>query len=71
MGVGGKLAGSMQMDRIFMVMKKKCPQGVVCPCLWAIYMYSVYDHNIQTSSSLKQLGQSKPNMKWSIVRKGE
>ena len=31
----------------------------------------VYDHNIQTSSSLNSLGQSKPNMKWSIVRKGE
>ena len=36
---GGKLAGSMQMDRRFMVMKKKCPQVVVCPCPGAIYMY--------------------------------
>ena len=37
---GGKLAGSMQMDRILMVMEKKnCPQGVVCPCPGAIYMY--------------------------------
>ena len=35
----------------------KCSQGVVCPCPGAIYIY-VYDHNIQTSSSLKQLGQS-------------
>ena len=35
---GGKLAGSMQMDRRFMVMKK-CPQGVVGPCPGAIYMY--------------------------------
>ena len=30
----------------------------------------VYDHNIQTSS-LKPLGQSKPNFMWSIVWKGE
>ena len=36
---GGKLAGSMQIDRRFMVMKKNCPQGVVCPCPGAIYMY--------------------------------
>ena len=45
--------------------EKKCPQGVVCPCPGAIY-----DPTIQTSS-LKPLGQSKPNIKWSIVRKGE
>ena len=31
----------------------------------------VYDHNIQTSSSLKPLGQSKPNFMWSILRKSE
>ena len=31
----------------------------------------VYDHNIQTSSSLKPLGQSKPNFMWSILRKRE
>ena len=31
----------------------------------------VYDHNIQISSSLKPLGQSKPNFIWSIVRKGQ
>ena len=30
----------------------------------------VYDHNIQTSS-LKPLGQSKPNFLWSILRKSE
>ena len=29
----------------------------------------VYDHNDQTSSSLKPLGQLKPNFIWSIVRK--
>ena len=27
------------MDRIFMFMKTFCPQGVVCPCSGAIYMY--------------------------------
>ena len=31
----------------------------------------VYDHNIQTSSSLKSHGQSKPNFMWSILRKSE
>ena len=31
----------------------------------------VYDHIIQTSSSLKLLGQSKPNFMWSILRKGK
>ena len=54
------------MDRIFNVYEKVCPQGVVCPCPGAIY---VYDRNIQTSSSLKRLGQSEPNFMWSIVRK--
>ena len=34
------------------------------------YFMAVYDHNIQTSS-LRQLGQSKPNFVWTIVRKGE
>ena len=55
------------MDRQFMFMKNKCPQGVVCPCPGAIY---IYDHNIQ-ASSLKPLGQSKPNFMWNFVRKGE
>ena len=27
------------MDIIFMVMKKECPQGVVCPFSGAIFMY--------------------------------
>ena len=57
------------MDRRFMVMKENCPQGGCLP-LFQGYIH-VYDHNIQTSSSLKPLGQSKPNIKWSIVRKGE
>ena len=57
---GGELAGSMQMDRRFMFMKKNvclCPEGYI----------HVYDHNIQTSSSLKPLGQSKSNFMWSVV----
>ena len=29
----------------------------------------VYDHNIKTSSSLKPLDQSNPNVLWSTVRK--
>ena len=35
---GGKLAGSKQVDRRFMVMKK-IVIGVLCPCPGAIYMY--------------------------------
>ena len=65
---GGKLAGSMQMDRRFMVMKKLSSGG--CLSLSRGYIH-VYDHNIQRSSSLKPLGQSKSNIKWSIVRKRE
>ena len=58
MGGGGrKLAGSMQIDRRFMFMKKKSLGG--CLPLPRGYIH-VYDHNIQTSSSLKSLGQSKP-----------
>ena len=67
-GGGGGLAGSMQMDRRFMVMKIKLSSGG-CLSLSRSYIH-VYDHNIQTSS-LKPLGQSKPNIKWSIFRKGE
>ena len=44
------------MDRRFMFMKKMSSWG----CLPKGYKH-VYDHNIQASSSLKQLGQSKPN----------
>ena len=40
----------------------KCKTGQVCPHSGAIY-------NIQTISSLKPLGQSKPNFVWSILRK--
>ena len=31
----------------------------------------IYYHNVQKSSSLKPLGQSKPNFIWSMVRKGQ
>ena len=60
---GAKLAGNGQMDRIFMFLS---PGG--CLPLPRGYIH-VYDHNIQTSSPLKPLGQSKPNFIWSIVRK--
>ena len=66
---GKKLARNEQMDRGFMFMKIFWAQRVVCPCPGAIYIH-VYDHSIQTSS-LKPLGQSKPNFMWSILRKSE
>ena len=53
-----KLAGNGQIDRIFMFMGKMSPGG--CLPLSRGYIH-VHDHNIQTSSSLKPLGQSKPN----------
>ena len=65
---GRKCARNDQMDKRFMFMKIFWAQGVVCPCPGAIY---VYDQNIQTSSSLKPLGRSKPNFMWSIFRKRE
>ena len=65
---GRKLARNEQMDRIFMFKKIFWAQRVVCPCPRG-YIH-VYDHNIQTSS-LKPLGQSKPNFMWSILRKSE
>ena len=36
---GRKLSRNEQMDRKFMFMKIFWAQGVVCPCLGAIYMY--------------------------------
>ena len=56
------------MDRRFMFMKKKMSSGGCLLLPWG-YIH-VYDHNIQTSS-LKPLGQSKPNFMWSNLRKGE
>ena len=53
------------MDRRFMFMVKMSSGG--CLLLPRVYIH-VYDHNIQTSSSLKPLDQSKPIFMWSIVR---
>ena len=66
---GKKLARNEQMNRRFMFMKIFWAQGVVCPC--PLGYIHVYDHNIQTTSSLKPLSQSKPNFMWSILRKSE
>ena len=57
------------MGRIFTFMKKEMFVGGCLP-LSRGYIH-VYDHNIQRSSSLKLLGQSKPKFIWSICRKGE
>ena len=46
----------MQMDRRFMLMENFSPWGGCLP-LPRGYIH-VYDHNIQTSSSLKPLGQN-------------
>ena len=56
------------MDRRFMFMKIMSSGG--CLSLLRGYIH-VYDNNIQTSSSLKQFCQSKPNFMWSIVGKGD
>ena len=51
---GGKLAGSMQMDRRFMIMKKKCPQGVV---------YTVYiNHDLEMTLIYLLQGQHRLSM---------
>ena len=39
LGWEGEFAWSMKMDRRFMFMKQFRPQGVICPCPGAIYMY--------------------------------
>ena len=57
------------MDRRITFMKTKLSPG---GCLSLLFgSIHVYDHNIQTSSSLKPLGQLKLNFMWSILRKGE
>ena len=63
------LARNEQMDRRFMFMKIFWAKGVVCPAP-GLYIY-VYDHNIQTLSSQKPLGQSRQNYMWIILRKRE
>ena len=65
---GRKLARNEQMDKIY-VYENILGLGGCLPLPWG-YIH-VYDHNIQTSSSLKPLGQSKPNFMWSILRKRE
>ena len=55
----------MQIDKSC-VYKKLLSKGLSVPAPGI----HVYDHNIQTSS-LKQIGQSKPNFMRSIVRKGD
>ena len=57
------------MDRRFMLMKRNLTPGGCLP-LSRGYIH-VYDHNIQTSTSLKPLGQLKPNFMLNIVWKGE
>ena len=57
------------MDRRFMFMRKPLILGGCLP-LPQGYIH-VYDHNIQTSTSLKLLGQLKPNFMWSIVKEGD
>ena len=67
---GRKLARNEQMDRRFNYFYENIlgPGGYLP--LPRGYVH-VDDHNIQTSSSLKPLGQSKPNFMWSILRKSE
>ena len=57
------------MDRRFIFMRKSVTPVGCLPLPWG-YIH-VYDHNIQTYTSLKLLGQLKPNFMWSMVRKGE
>ena len=62
-----KLAGNGQMDLRLMILKKNGPQGgLSAPSRGNIHAYY---SDIQRSSSLKLLGQSKPNFMRSIVRK--
>ena len=58
------------MDRRLMLMENFSPWGGGCLPLPRGYIH-VYFHNNETSSSLKPLGQSKPNFIWSILGKGE
>ena len=60
------------MDLILMILKKIGHQGSVCPHPGGTCIFiHVYYSDIQRSSSLKLLGQSKPNFMRSIVRKWE
>ena len=64
-----KLAGNGQMDLRLMIPKKFGPPGVCLPPPRG--NIHVYYSDIERSSSLKLLGQSKPNFMRSIVRKWE
>ena len=64
--MGENLLGMGKWTEDFMFLKKFWPQGIICPCP-RCYIH-VYFFNIQTSS-LKPLGQSKPNFMWSILKK--
>ena len=56
---GGKLAAKDYIDRIILLVKKIDPRGLSAPA-----------PGLDTSS-LKRLGQSKPNFMWSLLGKGE
>ena len=47
-----KLAVNDQFDRKFMLLTKKCSQGVVCPCSWTIYIYMTIILNISSESTV-------------------
>ena len=64
-----KLAGNGQMDLRLMILKKNWTPGVCLPPPRG--NIHAYYSDIQISSSLKLLGQSKPNFMWSILRKSE
>ena len=66
---GKRLTRNEQMDRRFMFMKIFWAKEGCLPLPWS-YIH-VYDHNIQTASSLKPLGQSKPIFMWSMFKKSE
>ena len=53
------------------VYEKNLSPGGCLPLPWGYIHVHVYDHNIQTSSPLKQLGQSKSNFMRSIIWKGQ
>ena len=55
------------MDGRFIVYENNLTPCCYKPLSWG-YVH-VYDHNIHTSTSLKPLGQLKPNFTWSNVRK--
>ena len=64
-----KLARNEQMNRSIYAHDNILGPGS-CLALPRGYIH-LYDQNIQTSSSLKPLGQSKQNFIWSILRKSE